>query len=362
MNRYGFLFIVWLILAGLKGSLPLYSQEIINPESEYTRIRTIAINGDFETAVNDARKLVNACPGYGDARILLGRILGWQKNYENALAVIDTLLLAEPDNHDALEAKSDILRWSQPVKNEPDRKTGLQTGYSFDTFTEPYSRFWQIFSAGAGHKFIWGSASASLNTGYIITGAPAPLSQAALQAEAEAYPVISKKNYAFLSYAFSPGNYFPKHRAAVEVWQTLPAGWAVSAGLNFYYFDRNIFIACSSVEKYAGKYWFSLKGFLYFKDEGPTTSGYLNARRYFNDYNYLQITVRSGTAPDEPFDVQADLMRLSANGIRISFRKKLSSSFSFNVGAGYSVEEYAESVWRNRFEGNATLTYSFKSK
>ena len=62
--------------------------------------------------------------------------------------------------------------------------------------------------------------------------------------------------------------YFPTHRAAVELWQILPAGWAVSGGLNYYYFDRNIFIALASVEKYLGKYWFSGKCYVYFKDGG----------------------------------------------------------------------------------------------
>jgi len=303
--------------------------------------------------------LLDAYPSYGDARILLGRILAWQKDFDQAAAVIDTLLRSEPDNEDALAARRDISLWSK--ENTP-VATDIRAGYFFDTFSEPYERFWQVFKAGAGHRFNWGPAAAGINTGNIIIGDPEPANVTELQFEAEAYPHLSNKNYAYLSYAYSPGSYFPKHRAAVELWQILPKGWVVSAGANYYYFDRNIYIALASVEKYVGKYWLSLKGFLYFKDEGPTTSLYMNARRYFNDTDYLQITLGTGTAPDEPFDIQADLMRLSANSIRLAYNVSITSRLMMRIGAGYSREEYEENILRDRFEGGVNLTYAIRMK
>ena len=201
-----------------------------------------------------------------------------------------------------------------------------------------------------------------MNIGNAIIGDPAPDNATEFQIEAEAFPKISDKNYAYLAYAFSPGEYFPGHRAAAELWQTLPAGWAVSAGMNYYYFDRNIFIALASLEKYLGKYWFSLKGYLYFKDDGLTFSGYLKTRRYFNEINYLQLTLGAGTAPDEPFDIQTDLMRYSAYSARLAYNVMLAPRFRMQVGAGYSYEEYSESMWRNRFEGFVNFVYAVKMK
>ena len=69
----------------------------------------MAFDGDYSGAAVDARKLVNAFPSYGDARILLGRILAWQKDFKHAAAVIDTLLITEPDNADALICKTRYL-------------------------------------------------------------------------------------------------------------------------------------------------------------------------------------------------------------------------------------------------------------
>jgi len=357
MSRY--LVYTLILVAVLLNTIPALSQNAIDPESEYLRIRTIAFDGDYASAAVAARKLVNMFPSYGDARILLGRILAWQKDYTNAAAVIDTLLLTEPHNEDALSARRDISLWSK--ENSP-VSTDIRAGYFFDTFTEPYSRYWQVFKASAGHKFKWGPASAGVNVGNIIVGDPSPRYATEFQFEIDAYPHLSNKNYAYLSYAYSPGSYFPQHRSALEVWQVLPAGWAISAGLNYYYFDRNIFIAMASVEKYTGKFWFSLKGFVYFKDAGPTTSFYLNARRFFNDKNYLQVTVGTGTAPDEPFDIQATLMRLSANSIRLAYNVSVTPRLVMRLNAGYSREEYAAATWRNRFEGGVNFIYAIKMK
>lgn len=339
--------------------LVVISQVVADPETEYLRIRTMAFNGEYKKSGDEARKLVNDFPEYGDARILLGRILAWQKNYVDALAVIDTLLVTDPENSDALAARFDISLWmneTTPVTTE------LKTGYFFDRFSLPYGRYWQIFNAGAGHKFKWGKGSAGLNIGDLSASGSPSVNATELQFEVEAWPKISAKNYAFASYAYSPGTYFPHHRAAFEIWQILPVGWAVSAGCNYFYFDKNIFIANASVEKYLGKYWFSAKEYFYFKEKGITTSFYLNGRRYYGDTDYFQATLGIGSAPDEPFDIQTDLMRLSAYSLRLAYNFKVKPRINLRLGAGYSSEEYSENLHRNRFEGGINLVYSLKSK
>lgn len=98
------------------------------------------------------------------------------------------------------------------------------------------------------------------------------------------------------------------------------------------------------------------------KDEGTTTSLYLNARKYFNDTDFLQLTAGTGTAPDEPFEIQISLMRLNAHTLKITYFKAMNEIFSFRCGAGYSYEKYAESQFRNRFEGYLSLIYSLNKR
>ena len=370
-------FCLILFLAGFILSSQLSGQVISDPESEYSRIRKLAFSGKLTEAEASAKILVDSFPSYGDAQILLARIYAWQNKFQPSITILDSLLIHEPGNSDAIEARNIISGWiaaenltmeeKRKSKSQffPDKKQGstdIRTGYSFDSFTRPYNHFWQVFKAGAGHQFKWGPASASLNLGNIKIGDPSPRSATEPQIEFDAYPLLTKKNYAYFDYAFSPGSYFPKHRSALELWQVLPDGWAISAGLNYYYFNRNIFIGLASVEKYIGNYWLSAKTFVYFKDEGTTTSFYVNARQYFNTGDFIQVTVGTGTAPDEPFDIQTDLMRLSAYSISLAYNVSLNSKLRMRIGTGYSREEFAESEWRNRFEGGVNFAYDLKMK
>lgn len=346
--------LISLVITVLTGGA-LFSQTITNPEEEYSRIRSMALSGDYSGAEPAARDLVRQFPGYGDARVLLGRILAWQGHYDEGAAVIDTLLFTEPENSDALEALKDIRRWSRDRSQQITPPTDIRAGYMFDTYSEPYDRLWQVFTLGAGHRFSWGQAVASVNLGHIIIGEPSNLTGNDYQFAAEAWPELTKKNYAYLAYAYSPGTWFPRHRAALELWQTLPQGWAVSAGANYYYFDHSIWIATVSAEKYLSNWWFSARSYFYFKDIGVTTSFFVNARRYFGTTDYLQLTLGAGTAPDEPYDIITDLERQKAASFRLTYFNQINSYWSVRVGAGYSYENYATSDYRSRFEGNVSV-------
>jgi len=362
MSRYFYLSLLLVFFFAFITPAKVMSQVISDPEAEYAVIRSMAAPGNYSVAEAAARRLVNQFPSYGDARILLGRIHAWQHEYREAEAVIDTLLLTEPDNADALAALRDIKIWARQSDEQQAPPTDIRAGYSFDTFSKPYDRFWQVFNAGAGHRFSWGTVVAGINAGNIHIGEPSNIQATNLQFGIEAWPQLTRKNYAYIAYAYSPGTYFPRHRAGLEVWQTLPAGWALSAGINYYHFTSDVFIASLSVEKYLGNYWLAAKGYFYFKDIGVTTSLYLSARRYFNKTDYLQLTLGTGTAPDEPFDILTDLERQSASSVRLSYFDRIAPLWAFRIGAGYSYEEYAAGSYRNRYEAGIGFIYSIKTK
>lgn len=349
-KRYRFLLLGAIITVST--GLSLFAQKVDDPESEYDRIRSLAFNGSYVEAETAARSLVSQYPGYGDARVLLGRILAWEGNYSEGIAVIDTLLAVDPGNGDALEAVRDIRRWLRDRSQQNTPPTDIRAGYLFDTFSEPYDRLWQVFSLGAGHRFSRGTVVGSLNLGHISPESLSGDNGNSIQFAAEAWPELTATNYAYIAYAYSPGSWFPRHRATLELWQSFHSGWALSVGANYYYFDRSIYIGTVSLEKYLGSYWLSARSYFHFKDMGVTTSFYLNARRYFGTTDYLQLTLGTGTAPDEPYDIITDLERQKATSIRLTYFNQITSYWSFRVGAGYSREKYSETGFRNRFEGN----------
>lgn len=348
----------------------IYGQTL-NPEDEFLRIRDIAFSGYHAEAELLLLNLLDSFPTYGDARVLLARVSAWQKKYERALVLIEELLAAEPDNGDALEAERDIRRWMAgeqaedsyvPQAYESETGSGesgneILAGYWFDTFSQPYTRFWQVWRAGASHMTGHGRVSGVINIGHISSDG---FGKTEFQLETEAYPVISPSVYGWLNYAWSPGDYFPRHRVSAELWHNLGSGWVASGGLNYYYFRRNIFITVISVEKYLGAWWLNGRSYFYFKDSGITSSLFLNVRRYFNDTDFLQLTAGTGTAPDEPFDIIIDIERLSAATFRISGHKIIYDRISLRAGVGYSREEFRESVRRNRIDGTISVAYKLQ--
>jgi len=376
MLRKTVAFLLIKVFAGIFIISHLDAQVIQTPESEYMRIRAMAHEGELQEAEAAAEKLVAAHAHYGDAMILLARIYAWQNKFAPALSLLDSVLVNEPDNSDAIEARNDVTRWQKGYEDSlqlkarqsavpgiplREKQTELRANYYFDTFDEPYSRFWQLAGLGAGHQFRKVKVIGGITIGNIHMAVTPEVRQTEVQFEAEAYPEFSKKDYGWFYYAFSPGDFFPRHRAAAEMWHSLSRGWVVSAGINYYYFYRNIFIADASVEKYIGRYWLSSKGYFYFKDDGITTSVYLNARRYFSDIDYLQLTLGTGTAPDEPFDIRMNLERLSAVVGKITYYKAVTKNVQIKAGFGYSWEEHAEDDYRSRYEGIAGLVFLLKN-
>ncbi|MCK4751025.1 MAG: YaiO family outer membrane beta-barrel protein, partial [Bacteroidales bacterium] len=140
------------------------------------------------------------------------------------------------------------------------------------------------------------------------------------------------------------------HRAVLELWQVLPVGFAMSAGMRYFYWGDHFTFLTFSGEKYAGDYWVSLRNYLFFKEYGISGSWYLSARRYFaNKFNYISATLGFGTAPDEPLLVVSDLDRLSALSLRMDLSRMINYKLRMHASAGYAYEKYADDRYRNRF-------------
>ena len=363
---------------------PLCAQDLVeesNPEQEFARMRELAGEGDYNAAKKIGYALLDENAEYFDAALYLARIHGWEQNFDSAYMVLDEVIAKSPELYEAYETCADLAYWENNMERldscasraaaiEPDtagvferykmalrqarpqsKKTELFGFYSYDHFSLPYVRNWHMLTAGAEVPFKYGTLVPSLNGGYQAT-AEAPATD--LQINLDAYLTLGKKTYSLLGYGFSPNgevDYFPGHRAAAEVWQSLPLGFALSAGLRYFYWDQNFTFLTFSAEKYAGNYWFSFRNYLFFKDYGVSGSYYLSARRYFDTkYNYLTLTLGYGTAPDEPIDVVSDLERLNAVSGRIEFSKKITPAIRLLTMVGYAWEEYADQEYRNRID------------
>ena len=352
-----------------------------SPEEEFARMRKLASAGDYDGAKQIGYDLLKDNEEYYDAALFLARIHGWESSFDSAYMLIDRVLAGDPGLYEAYETCADLAYWENnlgkldscargAVEIEPDSAARFEryrlaiqqsvprssqknifAWYSYDHFSVPYQRNWHMLTAGAELPIKQGTLIPSLNAGYFAGNLP---QKTDLQFNLDAYLTLGKKNYTMLGYGFSPGgdiNFFPVHRGAAELWQILPRGFALSAGLRYFYWDRHFTFLTVSGEKYAGNYWFSLRSYIFSKDYGISASYYLSARRYFdNEFNHLTLILGYGTSPDEPILVVSDLDRLRAVSGRIAFTKFVSRKVGLNAMVGYAWEEYTREEYRHRID------------
>jgi len=375
-------FIITLLVCFL---VQLHAQDDLqqsNPEMEFARMRELASAGDYNNAKQIGYKLLGENGEYHDVALYLARVHGWESSFDSAYMVLDRVMEMEPGLYEAYATCVDLAYWENNLEKldtcagrateiEPDsagvfdryivalkqgqpqgKQTELFGFYSYDHFSEPYVRHWHMLTAGGEIPVKYGTLIPSVNGGYQAGGTNTPATD--LQINLDAYLTLGKLNYALLAYGFSPNgslNYFPGHRIAAEVWQALPKGFGLSAGLRYFYWDQNFTFLTFSAEKYAGNYWFSFRNYLFFKDYGVSGSYYLTARRYFDTkFNYLTLTLGYGTAPDEPIVVISDLDRLNAVSGRIELSKKITPGVRGIAMVGYAWEEYADQEYRSRID------------
>ena len=351
-----------------------------NPEEGFARMRSYAADKEYGKAKYIGYKLLEENEAYHDAALYLARILGWEANYDSAYLVLDGIIAVEPELFEAYQTCADIAYWEnnwdkmeecadRAVILEPDsagifehyrqaRYAGSQEAwpelfmhYSYDHFSLPYVRNWHMLTVGGQIPVKPGTLVPYLNAGY-HAGGFTPSTD--IQLNLDAYLTLGKKNHAMIGYGFSPNgsiNYLPVHRAAAEIWQVLPKGFGLSAGLRYFYWEQHFTFLTFSAEKYAGNYWFSLRNYLFFKDYGTRASFYLSARRYFETkYDHLTLTLGYGAAPDEPLLVVTDLERLNAISGRVELSKQVSSGVRITGMLGYGYEEYFDQEYRHRFD------------
>lgn len=280
--------------------VPAFSQEEIrfNADSLFLVARQKSMDGNYQEAIELTQKILEAYPGYTDARILMARSYAWQKDYPAARETVQPVLGSDPKNYEANSALVDFYLWDDNLKsalnqvNEalsffPDdvplltKKARIQTADSdfkaarqtlgtlealdpeledleqlkkaagadyqhiirlehyFDTFDDPYKRRWHMSSLGYGRRTTFGDFYAKVYWGDMVESGESLFSdQVSTQYALEFYPKIDERNYMFLNYAWSGDDYFPQNRFGIEYWHVFKYEIEASLGYRFMNFPQ----------------------------------------------------------------------------------------------------------------------------
>lgn len=177
-------------------------------------------------------------------------------------------------------------------------------------------------------------------------------SQSGLQLEAEAYPHISKKIYAYINAGYSKNSLlFPKYKAGFSLYFSLPAAYEVEGGCRILYFNSQTWVYTASLAKYYKNYWFNLSTFLTPDNNNILQSYFLKTRYYLNDTDFIMLTLGTGISPDDrnnniQLNTNAGLSSKKAEaGIRHTIKKK--NVILFNVG--FMSQEYEHKKYTKQY-------------
>jgi tetratricopeptide (TPR) repeat protein len=81
-------------------------------ESAFERARRLAFSGERRQARELCLEILEERPDHWDARVLLGRLYAWDKEYGLAREELTRVLQAKPDYADARNALIDVELWS----------------------------------------------------------------------------------------------------------------------------------------------------------------------------------------------------------------------------------------------------------
>ncbi|MCP3981098.1 MAG: YaiO family outer membrane beta-barrel protein [bacterium] len=395
---------IFCILVGcaIVSSTSVPAEDTITTDESFERARELAHSGERDAAREECRQLLDRSPDYTDARVLLGRLHAWDKNYVLARDVLAGVVRDRPDNRDARLALADVELWSgrseaalevaaDGLRRTPDdpelllRKAraldrldrgreallAAQSATMADPALRParraYRRLidevlpnkvaldsdfedfddgtdsWQMTSLSYRRSMGFGSLIGRVN-------AAQRFDDNGVQFEVDAYPRVAPDSYLFLNAGVSSTDLFPELRYSAEFYHNFERGYEGSAGFRRLEFDSSdVMIYTGTAAKYMGRYWLALRPNYVTKDDGNSTSGSLALRRFFGGrYEYAELVVGGGTESQDDFITQTE-DSLDSFKVRFELRRRVSDRMILKGNAGVRSQEFLNDRTRDSF-------------
>lgn len=204
-------------------------------------------------------------------------------NKEQALFVLEQLVVDNPENEKAIAYKQTLLNSLRY------NIIGLKT--SVDLYSEVFDPM-QYYMLRYIRQTKYGSVQAKFNFSqrFGSTGS---------QFEVDMYPSISKGFYAYLNVGVSDSYLYPKLRFGAEFYKSLPLGLEASLGFRSLKYSQITNIYTGSLGWYTGNSYFLFRSYVTPGDPGASMSGSLTYRKYGKDmFNYFSVEAGMGFSPD----------------------------------------------------------------
>ena len=350
-----------------------------NYEFNFLLAQALAFSGRWDEASEVLRKLERLYPGNADVLLFLARVESWKQNYQSAEELFRQVLESRPGNLEARLGLGDLAAWqgdySRAIDIYQEALTASEEAGSSERaeilFRIGRTYLWggnyrkaQKFLARAvrinpenrEYRLLLERARPGLRENFEVRyeqqvesfsdersdyldsrlAFQFPLSDLGpmvvkavrtrrsgendYQLEAEFYPRLWTGAYAFINGSYGlEAVHFPRYGALLEIYQTLPGSWEVSAGLRRMSFTQDrVWIYLGSIGHYFGSYLAYFRWYYSPGGEGSDFSWTLNIRRYFSRYSYLYAGYGQGSRPFDPSteeDYRVSSTRIFTTGV-----------------------------------------------
>mgnify|MGYP003575095012 CR=1 FL=1 len=352
-------------------------------------------------------------PNYADVRLFLGRVYTWNDNLDSARYEFNQVIAKEPQNTEAYSAIFDVEYWNnnyaraldhanQGLLYEPNssellikkakalnamkdsrQALALLKSYSKKNSSDTVKSYYDLLRKENAKNLIdisyeyvyfdkrfddpwhYTSLDYTRNTSLgSITGRVMYSNRFrtdGLQGEIEAYPSISKGIYAYVGAGYSQSDIFPRFRAGVSLYYTLPKSFDAETGFRYLDFNPNkTYIFVVALGKYTGNFYFNLKSYLSPDVDIFSHSYTFSARYYFSDrYNFIGAQIGAGISPDDRARNIMGEGNLGTYKFGLNYSRDLFSNFTIALSGLWFYEEYRTDLWGNQIGAGISLIKRF---
>lgn len=304
-------------------------------------------NNNSPEALEAVNKGLNYNPESKNLLLLKVKLLNDLKRWEEADALVSTILKKDPSNSNARALASRIR------DNSAKNKIGVS--YELSHFDRQFDDPWHLLGLDYSRQTPLGAVIGKVNYGNRFK-------TSGVQFNLDAYPRLSKTFYAYLSGGYSNFSIFPKYRGGFSLYANLPFSFEADAGFRYLNFGNNTWIYTGSVGKYYKNFWFNLRTYITPSNNNVSTSYALTSRYYFGGVDdYLSLKLGTGLSPDESNNVLigTSQYKLTSNNISLSLRKAVNAFNIVNVSFGLENQEYKLNTRGNQIDFGVGYTLRF---
>lgn len=302
---------------------------------------------DYAGSLNQSNKALSHYPKDVEFNLKKAESLKNLEELDQASIVVDSVLVKEPENKEALRLKQALFLLSS--------KNKLTVSYVIDFYENDSPLPTQLAYIEYARKIKKHTVIGRVNYGNRF-------SKEGIQLESDAYLKTTKKAYMYLNVGYSPSDIFPDYRAGAEWYQSFGKGNEASLGFRYLNFSpKNIFIYTASYGKYFGPWWLAGRTFVTPKDNDVSVSGLLYVRRYCTKYNYIGLQFKTGVNPDERANIIDPVNNyfLNSTGVRLEYNTLFLTRWIAAFDLIYENQEYWTNKYRNVISFDVKFSYLF---